>query len=108
MFVVEEGPRNTVGEDEGVAILVTDFKRLLRASTGVVVGGLFCLFAVQDVRFSEIEIVEIRRFFCCGTGVPSFSLSESISTRPSGGGCSAFVEADPDSSEHRYEWLKHG
>ena len=89
MFGVEEEPRNTVGEDDGAAILlVTDFKRLLRASNGEVVvgGGLFCLFVVEDVRLSEVGVIEIRRFLHCGTGVPSFSLSESISTHPSGGG----------------------
>jgi hypothetical protein len=86
MFGVEEEPRKTVGEDDGAAILlVTDFKRLLRASNGGVVvgGGLLCLFAVE---VSEVGVIEIRCFLHCGTGVPSFSLSESISTRPSGGG----------------------
>jgi hypothetical protein len=38
MFGVE-GPRNTEGEDEGAAMLVRDFRRLLRASTGGVVVG---------------------------------------------------------------------
>ena len=43
-LVVDDWPvgglRKTVGEDEGAAILVTGFKRLLRKITGgVVVGG---------------------------------------------------------------------
>ena len=92
MFVVEEGPRGAVGEDEGTAILVTDFKH---ASTGGVVvgGGLSCLFSIEDIRFSEVGVVEIRRFLSRGTGVPSFSFLESISTRHSGGGRPAFVKA---------------
>ena len=80
MFVIG-GQRNVVGEDEGTTISVTDFKR---ASTVGVVGGEFtCLFAIEDIRFSEVEVVEIRRFLRRGTSVPSFSFSESILTRPS-------------------------
>jgi hypothetical protein len=97
VFVVE-GPRNTVGEDDGAAILVTEFKSLLLANTGGVVvgGGLSCLIAVDDVRFSEVGVVEMRRFLRRGIGVPSFSLSESISTRPRGGGRPAFVGTAPN------------
>jgi hypothetical protein len=93
-----------VGEDEGAAILATDFKRVLFGSKeGVGVGGsLFCLFVVEveDARSSDIGVVEIRRFLCGGTGVPSFSLSEYISTRPRGGG---FFKAGLYIREHRYE-----
>lgn len=90
-----EGPRNPVGEDDGAAILVTDFNRLLREGTGgvVVAGVLFSPFAVEDVRVWEVGVVEIRRFLYCCIGVPSFSLSELISTRPNGGGRPAFVKA---------------
>ena len=93
-----------MGEDEGAATLVTDFKRVLFGSKeGVVVGGsFFCLFVVEveDAKSSDIGVVEIRRFLCCGTGVLSFSLSESISTRPRGGG---FVIAGLYIREHRYK-----
>ena len=94
-----------MGEDEGAAMLVTDFKRPLRKNAGGVNvgGGLFCLCALKDVRSSEAGVDEIRRFLSGGTGVPSFSLSESISTRPNGGGRSRFVKANSNSGEHRYE-----
>jgi len=55
---------------------------------------------MEDVKFSEFVIVEIRRFLCGGTGVPSFSLSGSISTRPSGGGRPAFVKSGSNIREH--------
>ena len=54
-----------------------------------------CFGSLLGVANGSCVIAEIRRFLVCGTtGVPSFSLSESISTRPSGGGRPTFVKAD--------------
>jgi hypothetical protein len=61
------GLLNTVGEQDGGAMLVTDFKGMLRS------GKVDVVDFVETLDDSD----EMRRFLVGGTGVPSFSFSHS-------------------------------
>ena len=61
------GLLNTVGEQDGGAMLVTEFKGMLRS------GKVDVVDFVETLDDSD----EMRRFLVGGTGVPSFSLSHS-------------------------------